>query len=101
MNPQRSTSAKLISLRAPMYKAPRIANRMMAYMPSAERRVNNHMNISKLRPRFERGRVLDLVVAMLPSRRSDDHKDRDREKGNKDCPLYPNGFTLMWNQLGD
>src|SRR6476469_5425886 len=101
MNPQRSTSAKLIWLRAPMYRAPRIANRMMAYMPRAERRVNSHMNISKLRPRFERGRVLDLVTVMLTSRGSDDHKDRDREKRNEDCPLHPDGFALMRDQLGE
>src|ERR1043165_600823 len=101
IKPQRSTSAKLIWLRAPMINAPMIASRINPYIASAVRRVNSHMNISKFRPRFERGKVLDLVVAMLTSRRADDHEDGNRVKRNKDCPLHPNGFLLIGDQSRD
>src|ERR1043165_9421698 len=81
MKPQRKTSAKLIWLRAPMIKAPMIAIRIKPYIANAERRVNSHMNISKLKPRFERGNVLALV-AMLTSRRTDDDEDCNCIKRN-------------------
>src|SRR5215212_2736375 len=99
IKPQRSTSAKLIWLRAPMTSAPMIAKRIKAYIPSAERRVKSHMNISKLRPRFARGSVLGLVVAMLTSRRADDHEDCNGKQGQEDRPLYPNRLALMDKQL--
>src|ERR671925_174386 len=101
MNPQRMTSARFISLRAPITSAPPIAKRISAYIPSAERRVKSHMNISKLSPRFARGRVLGFAVAILASRRADDHKDRDGEQRDEDRPLQPDGLALMDKQLGE
>src|SRR5574339_153638 len=105
MNPQRSTSTKLISLRAPIISAPKMAKRISAYIPSAERRVNNHMNISKLRPRMDKGRVLGFVLAILASCRADDHKDSNRKKGNEHRPYHPNRFPLIgkkfWKQIND
>src|SRR6185503_14830854 len=100
MNPQRSTSARFMLLRAPITRAPMIANRIRAYIPRAERRVKSHMNISKLRPRFERGRVLGLVVAILASRRAKDHENGDGENREKDRPLHPDRLTLMHKQPG-
>src|ERR1043166_2139571 len=100
MKPQRSTSAKLIWLRAPMIKAPMIAIRIKPYIANAERRVKSHMNISKFKPRFERGNVLALV-AMLASRRADDDEDCNCIKRNKDRPFHPDGFTFMWDQPGE
>src|SRR5512134_3063051 len=98
MKPQRITSARFISLRAPITSAPPIAKRINAYIPSAERRVNSHMNISKLRPRLVRGRVLDLV-AMLASRRADDYKYRDEEDRDKERPLHPDRLALVYKEL--
>src|SRR5512138_2575468 len=82
MKPQRSTSARFISLRAPMTSAPMIAKRISAYIASAVRRVNIHIAISKLRPRFARGRVLGLVVAMLASCRAERCPEDDKH-GNR------------------
>src|SRR4030067_994426 len=97
VNPQRITSAKFMSLRAPIINAPMIAIRINPYIASAERRVNIHIIISKLRPRFERGRVPDLVVAMLTSQCSaHDNEDSNSEKGDEDRPLHPDRFALVY-----
>src|SRR5512142_2152793 len=101
MKPQRKISAKLISLRAPMIKAPMIARRIKPYIASAEKRVKSHMNISKLRPRLLMGRTLGLVVAMLTSqRRADDHKRRNPKQWDKDRAFEPERFILMLQRFG-
>src|SRR5512139_191912 len=102
MNPQRRISAKLISPRAPIHRAPSTANRIKAYMASAESRVNIHMAISKLRPRFFRGRTLFVLVAMSASqRRIQDQKSRDPKYRDKDRPFDPDGFCLVLQEPGE
>src|SRR5215204_6463855 len=83
-----------------MIKAPITANKIKPYIASAERRVNIHMNISKVRPRLVRGRTFDFVVAILASqRRLKNHESCYPKNRNKDCPFHPNGFLLMLERL--
>src|SRR5271157_1301317 len=100
MNPQRNTSAKFICVRAPMTNAPMMAKRISAYIASAERRVKIHISISKLRPRFVIGTILDFVeVAMLASQsRADDDEERHAINGDEHRPLNPDGFALIFDQ---
>src|SRR5512138_158665 len=103
MKPQRRISAKLICCRAPITRAPITANRMSPYIASAERRVNNHMNISKLRPRLLRGRVLDFVAILASKCRAQDREHRNAENGDENRPLQPDSFALVlprfWPQI--
>src|SRR5215208_4451745 len=100
MKPQRRISAKLICCRAPMIKAPITASRMSPYIASAERRVNNHMNISKLRPRLLKGRVLDLTAILTSKCRAEDCKHCNTKNGDEDRPLQPDSLTLVLPRLG-
>jgi hypothetical protein len=59
------------------------------------------MSISKLSPRFARGRVLGLVVAMLASRRANDHEDCNGEDGNEHRPFHPDRLALVHKQPGE
>src|SRR5512138_309111 len=96
MKPQRRISAKLICCRAPMIRAPITANRIKAYIASAERRVKSHMNISKLRPRLAKGRVRDLVAMSASQCRSDDRIGGDGKDRDEDRPLQPDRFVLVF-----
>src|SRR6266540_2812787 len=101
MKPQRKISAKLIWLRAPITKAPITANRIKPYIASAEKRVKNHMNISKLSPRLAKGRTLGFTLAMSTSqRRLNDHEGGNPKDRNKDRPFHPDGFLLMLQHFG-
>src|SRR5215208_5167571 len=100
MKPQRRISAKLICCRAPMIRAPITATRMSPYIASAERRVNNHMNISKLRPRLLKGRILDFIAILASKGRAQDRKHRNAENGNENRPLQPDRFLLIFPRLG-
>src|SRR6185436_19472096 len=99
MNPQRSTSARFMWLRAPMISAPMIAIRINPYIARAERRVNSHINISKLRPRFDRGKVRDLTAMLTSQCRAHDNEYGNSKKGDKNRKLHPDCFALMHKQL--
>jgi hypothetical protein len=49
-----------------MINAPITATSRNRYMARADRRVKSHIRVSKFRPRFVRGNVLDFI-AILPS----------------------------------
>src|SRR3972149_1541341 len=100
MKAQRITSAKFIWVRAPMINAPIRPKMIKTYMPSAERRVKSHINVSKFMPRCERDKLLGLALLILASqRRVNDDQHGDTKNGQEDRPLYPNGFTMMFKQF--
>ena len=69
-------------------------------MANAVRRVNNHINVSKFMPRWERVKFLDLGSLMLPSQRSADDSQNGNAKGRQENrPLDPNGFAMMFDQF--
>src|SRR5512143_324569 len=100
MKAQRMKSAKFMPVRAPMTRAPIMPIRMKAYMASAVSRVKNHMAISKLRPRWESGRVLDLAAMLHSQPGPDDHVDREAENGDEHSPFQPDRLALVGQQLG-
>src|SRR3569832_1805083 len=69
---QRRTSPKLLRVCALIMTAPMTPARIKAYIASAETRVKSHMMVSKLIPRFERGRVRFAVVILHSEGRAND-----------------------------
>src|SRR5829696_5056949 len=83
-----------------MINAPITATRMSPCIARAERRVNIHMNISKLRPRLAKGRVRDLAAILASQCRNDDYIRSNAKDRNKDRPLQPDGLLLVFPQFG-
>src|SRR5574341_478975 len=100
MKAQRIRSAKFICVRAPRISAPMIPLRINRCIARAERRVKNHMIISKLKPRWNRDRFLGFIrlISASSQRSADDDDDSSAVEGQEDGPFHPNGFTLVLDQ---